>query len=369
MLDLSEKAHSPIGASSMHRWAECPGSIRLSKGIEKTSSVYAEEGTKAHAVAEYYLKNQSWPLQVDDEMKEAVQVYLNTIDGDRIVYEGEGEIEHVFDLSSVYPGLFGTADFTLWQPEVKLLRVYDYKHGAGIAVEPGNNPQLMYYGLGALLSLGYTAKEVELVIVQPRCYHPDGPVRRWRIPSVDLVDFAADLADYAKATEDPNAPLKAGDHCRFCPAAAICPEIKNKAQNKAKVEFAPALSYDPKTLAETLDWLPIFEAWIKNVREFAYGEAMHGRKVPGHKLVEKVARRKWADEALVYGALKTILPRDQVFEESLRSPAQIEKLLPKDQKGVLEPLVIKESSGLTLVPDSDKRIEVNNDAKSEFTSV
>ena len=32
----------------MYRWATCPGSVRLSKGIPNRSSKYAQEGTDAH---------------------------------------------------------------------------------------------------------------------------------------------------------------------------------------------------------------------------------------------------------------------------------------------------------------------------------
>jgi len=41
--------HSPIGASSMHRWSVCPGSVRLSSNVPSVSSSYADEGTEAHA--------------------------------------------------------------------------------------------------------------------------------------------------------------------------------------------------------------------------------------------------------------------------------------------------------------------------------
>jgi hypothetical protein len=75
-------AHSKIGASSMHRWASCPGSVRLSKDMPNTSSKYAEEGTMAHELAEKLLTNQEVDLsQYEDEMVEAVKVYVDAIKG------------------------------------------------------------------------------------------------------------------------------------------------------------------------------------------------------------------------------------------------------------------------------------------------
>lgn len=355
----------------MSRWSQCPGSVRLSQGIESRSSSYAEEGTRAHAVAEQVLKGNGYPPDTDPEMQEAVQVYIDTVDGD---WNGNCllEVECRFNLDNIHKGLFGTSDAVIYDKKEKLLRVYDYKHGQGIAVEVPNNPQLLYYGLGALLSLGYPCKEVELVIVQPRCPHPDGPVRRWRIPAVELVDFAADLVQYAKATEAPDAPLKPGDWCRFCPAAASCPALKQLAQEQARQEFRPELSYDPVKLAEALHHLPILEAYIKATREFAYGEAEHGRTPPGWKLVAKRATRKWIDEENVVSVLKAkieLATDDDLFDRKLKSPAMIEKIVGKAKAGWLSGLVVAESSGYTLAPDSDKRDPVKKSAKEEFDAL
>lgn len=366
------KKHSPIGASSMHRWSMCPGSIRLGKTVEKRGSKYAEEGTAAHAVAEQWLRTGGCPNDVDEDTREAVRVYVDALFADSSVPGMNCDVEVSFDLSDIYPGAYGTADAVAWNEFEGLLRVYDYKHGAGVPVEVENNPQLMYYALGALLQSKRGAQDVEMVVVQPRCPHPDGPVRRWRIPAVDLVEFAAELVQYAKATEAPDAPLVPGDWCRFCPASGVCPAVHAKAQEIAKRQFSQAFSYDPAVLADTLHWLPIVETWAKQVREFAYGEAEHGRCPPGFKLVAKRATRKWSgsdDEVVKFLTTRFSLGDDDIYEQSIRSPAQIEKLLTKDARPELANITIKESSGCALAPDSDKREPVRRDAKSEFEKV
>lgn len=307
-------------------------------------------------------------VDVPEDMIEPLGVYVDFVRS----LEGERRIEHRFNLDNIYKGAFGTADAVIYNPKTKVLHVSDLKFGAGVPVEVANNPQLMFYGLGALLSTGYPAETVELVIVQPRCPHPDGPVRRWSIDAVDLVDFAADLVKYAKATEAPDAPLTPGDWCRWCPAAGICPSIKAKAQALAKVEFSPALSYDPKALAETLHWLPILEGWAKDTREFAYGEAEHGRTPPGWKLVEKRATRKWqGDDETVASTLKKrfLVDDDDIFEKKLLTPAKIEALIGKSNAKKMDDIVVKESSGYTLAPEADKRPAVRKDAKAEFEVV
>lgn len=365
-------AHSQIGASSMYRWSACPGSVRLSKGIESKSSKYAEEGTEAHEIAANCLLKQNM-VEIEPEMQEAIEVY----------------IEFVRSLSAnCKPGE---------------MHVVDLKYGAGILVEVVDegeiNPQLQYYGLGAYLTVPVADKprllvehkfdlssihpgcfgtadavvvgagpatKVHLHIVQPRCNHPDGPIRSHTIDAIDLLDFSVDLKDYAKATEDPNAKLVAGDHCRFCPASGVCPELARRVTAVAKLEFGPALSYDPQQLKLALDSRDIVKAWLKAVDEFAYAEAEAGRCPPGYKLVAKRATRKWRSEGEVIEALqaKGVKP-DVMFEpRSLKSPAQLEKVI--DKKVVAE-FTVSESSGHTLAPESDKRPAVKPSAKEEFS--
>lgn len=345
--------HSALGASSMYRWSACPGSVRLSAGVELASSSYAEEGTAAHAIAADCLEKGT------DSDDEAVQTYLDEVRS-RIEPGDTLQIEVRFDLSSVYPGCFGTGDAIVWKPKSKLLIVFDYKHGAGIPVSANANPQLRYYGLGALLQSGYPADRVRLVIVQPRCDHGDGPVRFEEIDALDLLDFAADLKRFAQATESKDAPLVPGEHCRFCPAGKVqkCPAVKSKAQALAKMVFAPATSYDPADLARALDGREAMKAWLKNLDEFAYSEAEAGRPAPGYKLVAKMGRRKWREGA--QGELAVLAPPGDEGEgdwyepRQLKSPAQLEKIKSAG-KDLVKQFAIMESSGHVLVPEDDKR--------------
>jgi hypothetical protein len=374
--------HSEIGASSMHRWAACPGSVRLSRGIPRVSSRYADEGTGAHDLAstiiECELAGQEWFSDgADPEMLEHVRVYVDAV---KALARGGNKalIEHSFDLSEVHPGLFGTCDAVVFDKKAGRLHVVDFKYGAGIPVEVKDNEQLKYYGLGALYSTSFGCTEIELTIVQPRCAHPDGPIRSHRFDAFEIMEFAADLKEAALRTEDPFAPLVAGEHCRFCPAAGVCPEVKNKAVTLAKAEFSkvPTVgeAYDAKELSKTLEWLPVLETWIESVRQFAYAEAMAGRPLPGWKLVEKMARRKWRNEEEVVKHLEAkftpVVLRSCFEQPALKSPTQLEKIIHQKHWSEIEAFVVKNSSGLTLVPESDKRPAVKTlDAKEEFESL
>ncbi len=362
--------HSKRGASSYYRWKACPGSIRQTAGLESPESEYAKEGTRHHEIAANILlmKANGPSHQTDPDSMAAVMTYVDYILNLQKTATWV-KIEHRFDLTLYFEDLYGTADAVLYFEKEKKLVVVDYKHGQGIPVEAENNSQLLYYALGAIHDLKVKVDTVDIVVVQPRCYHVDGPIRSWTTDIISIMDFVADLITDAKKTEEPNAPLVPGDHCRFCAAQAVnCPAVKEKSLALAKQVFSPTLTYDPKKLAETLNMLPAMESFIKSVREFAYREAQSGRVPPGFKLVPKRAHRKWREEYKSdYLARELALKQPDVVDVSLKSPAQIEKLLVKEHKGLLEKFIIQESTGLTLAPVSDEREQVSTKAENVFT--
>lgn len=367
----TETIHSSIGASSMYRWENCPGSVRLSKGVKSVASEWALEGTRAHEVAAAILTQDKFdPADLPDDMLDAVRVYTDLINNELFIPGHIHKIEHHFSLEVLHPGLFGTADAVGWIEEEDLLKVYDYKHGAGLLVDVEGNSQLLYYALGAAYNFPYKPENIELVIVQPRCDHPQGVVRRWRISFLQLAEFAIRLKEAALRTEDPNAPLVTGDHCRFCPAAGFCPERKKDALEVAKSQFMnlEVDQYDRDELGRILAKLDVLEEWAKSVRSFAYREAARGIKIPGHKLVAQRSNRRWAHDeaAVVPPLLKAGLGKNDLYTIKLKSVAQIEKLMGAKQFKKLENLVEKVSGGEVLVPESDSRPEVVKIAGSEF---
>ena len=44
--------HALLSASSSHRWLNCPPSVKLAENFPSKTSVYAEAGRVAHAIAE-----------------------------------------------------------------------------------------------------------------------------------------------------------------------------------------------------------------------------------------------------------------------------------------------------------------------------
>ena len=364
--------HSPIGASSMYRWKNCPGSVNLCKGIRSISSSYAEEGTRAHELAAKIL-NGADPNQVSDnaEMLQSVIFYTDAVFQEKrnLDYSYNGNlflVEHGFKLTQIHEQAFGTADCVIYDVKRKKLTVFDYKHGAGISVEVEENDQLLYYALGAMLSLNLSPKTVEIKIVQPRCPHPDGVIRSYQFEGVRILDFYSDLELAVARTQKPNAQLRAGTWCRFCPGAGVCPEIRSNAQLTAKKVFQENTLYDPQDLSDTLEKLPQMEAFISAVREFAYTEAMRGRLPPGWKLVQKRPTRKWIDENAAYTAVVSTVGEKALEPQSLLSPAKLEKVIGQKEMLAFKNLIENKSSGFKLAKVDEPGEPIMLDAKSVF---
>ncbi len=347
--------HSNLGASSSHRWMNCPGSVRLYDQLpERHATEYAATGTVAHALCEESLlsgrdpsvalgqirQQDGFNILVTDDMVQAVSVYVDYIRHDLEKYGGQLSVEQYFDLSWVHPGMFGRNDACI-VPELlfgKLL-VYDYKNGRKL-VAADANPQLMYYSLGALGQHNHLFVEyVDMTIIQPNGIGKN-PIDVWGIATKPLYEWAMDvLRPAAKATEAPDAPCIMGEWCTFCEAAAICP---------AKQDAALAL-LDPPRKHDQLAVLPVvsaippeklgiltafftseeFQAWVKALAAEEQAALARGVIIPGRKLVESVAQgnRKWKDEEAVTRAFAEF--GEDVFNIKLKSPAQLTSVLTK----------------------------------------
>lgn len=245
----TKPAHSPIGASSMYRWATCPGSVKMSEGKPDVAGKAALEGTAAHEIVGLALERgfseNKDAYKILSEQIEHLKVYTDYVQS--LKGPDECHIEHSFDMSDIYPGLYGTADCVKYERDKRTLHVIDYKNGVALPVEVEGNLQLQYYALGALTTLNYPCEFVTMTIVQPRCYHPAGPVRSWTVQSLHFLDFEAQLIAAAKDTQKRKTKLVAGEHCVFCPAKLDCPEKQSGAVGEAKKQFNhykdPALEF------------------------------------------------------------------------------------------------------------------------------
>lgn len=404
MVNPAPTGHSRFGASKAERWLACPGSVGAEAPLPDSTSEYAAEGTALHAVSAFCLENKQdaaeWidrsfsyddhgeakTIEIDEEQAEAVQVYLDAIRADQAKHGGRLLIEARFHLEWLHPEFFGTSDAPLLGDDA-VLRVFDAKFGRGKVVEVNDNPQLAYYALGAIEALkGETIKKIELVIVQPRAPHRDGPVRRSPLlDHSDLVELADRLVTAAAEADGPNPTFKAGDHCKFCKAAGACKTLREFSFDAAQLDFdddkgvipgfsgektVNPLSMSEQQLAHALDAADVIEAWVKSVRYHAYTMMNGGRlEIPGWKIVTRKTNRKWLDETKAASELSLVFGLDEssIYKQKILSPAQIEKhLKTKDEKKALAELYAKPEGGTWIARVGDVREAKQPSAQTDF---
>jgi hypothetical protein len=166
-----------------------------------------------------------------------------------------------------------------------------------------------------------------------------------------------------KDIENGSTTLVAGAHCKYCPAKGRCPELRKEAIKRAKIAFnqdgtQKPEAYDAETLAEIAREAAVIQAHLDGVMQQIRRELEKGRKVPGFKLVEKRAMSKWSD----WDGFLDASPVDKfafyndLFTVKPKTPNQVQAFLKKQKINFdLSPYFTRESSGLTLAPDTDPR--------------
>ena len=378
MSNHSARDHAPWSASATARNWACPGSFALAQTVaQPPESEAAAWGTACHQVAEKCLnagfdavqlvgrheKTKDRFVEVTDEMAECAQEYVDYVRRLATVADSV-KIEQKFSLAKIKPPMEagGTADAVVYTKELRLLEVVDLKGGRGVVVDAKGNPQLRTYALGAVLANpGLDVERVQVTIVQPRAPHKEGRIRSEVFHIADLMEWANDLLEAMQRAVAPDAPFEAGDHCRFCPAAAVCPALREKSLAEARMVFAPIDepmakpnspdSYMPEEIARILDHADMIENWLNAVRAYAHAQAESGVVIPGYQLADKRATAKWKVEPeKVIGQLELMsnLPLDEIAPRKLRTPKQLEKALGA-QKNLIDGLWAAESSGTNLV--------------------
>ena len=351
-----------VGGSTAKRVIACPGSVALvDKMPPKPSSSYADTGTLLHDTIADVLDGKGSPESYLGRKYEGVVLTQDLLDSKLLVAlaaldeidpnkELDYAVESRVGFGDLLPDVFGSTDL-LGRIGDRAI-VLDWKFGDGVAVEVEENPQLLFYAAAAMRTPETAwafkgATEIEMVIVQPPS------VKRW-VTTVDRVKaFEDQLVRAVKAALKPDAPLAAGDHCKWCAAKPICPLTTGAIDRitKAKIEALPV-----DQIAHYLDQIPLVESFIKDLQQLAHGLIEEGQKVPGWKLVNKRATRQWtdADKAAAFLMQSGVEP----YEEKIITPAAAEKLLKKAKQNLPDDLVVAVSSGSTLAPESDPRPEV-----------
>lgn len=382
--------HARLSASGAKRWMSCPPSVRLEESIPDKGSPYAEEGTFAHSLAELYLrynngeltkrsltaklntmKKNSW---YNEEMNGYIQNYVG------LVWEQLNEarahckdafalFEQRLDFSRYVPDAFGTGDVVIIADDT--LQVIDLKYGKGVPISAVENPQLRLYGIGAYLehSLLYDIQRVKMTIIQPRL----DSISTEEMPIGELLQWAeTEVAPKAALAIEGKGEFKVGDHCKFCKAFATCRAQKDHQLELAKYSFVEGDLLDDDEIGDVLARVDDLVKWAEAIKEYAFDMALNEHvKFDGWKLVEGRSNRKYSDPEKIGEILQTKGYSEEIIykPKELKGITDMTKILGKKTfEELLNDYIVKPPGKPVLVPESDKRPELNtmDKIKEEF---
>ena len=376
--------HALLGPSSAHRWMVCTPSARLEEGLVDKGSEYAQEGTLAHRLGELLLR-QRWEgadvaadlatVEADPlysaAMREHMEGYAAFIE-ERVAEartrcnDPRVFIEQTVCFDDYVPEGFGTADCIILADG--LMDVIDLKYGAGVPVSAEGNPQMRIYGLGCYtaLSWAFQIDAIRMTIYQPRL----DSVSTDTMTKEDLLAWAdTELKPKAALAWEGKGEFNPGEHqCKWCKIAATCRARAELQLQLAAYDFAQPPTLTPEEVADVLTRLPDLLAWADQVKAYAMDAAINkGLRFPGFKVVEGRSNRKYTNEHAIFLRLKKAgyASAELYKPKELLGITAMEKLVGKKRlEELVGGLIEKPAGAPTLVPESDKRPELNTAAQA-----
>jgi len=349
-------------ATSLPRLIQCGGSRSMPgftpPGMETSDDVL--EGNAAHWLANEYLSgrepdlfvwaNRKAPngVYITEEIIDCVEFYTGTVNGFGDIWK---YTEHAMEWQ---PGPFTVGcradyigDNVSENPQTRIIRVVDYKHGWRI-VEPDMNFTLIAhaiaYGSNRVIP---PAATVEFWIVQPRPFSPYGKARKWSVP----YSYLLQLRDYVIAQLSSNSEtLASGPHCYKCPSRSFCPALRKSAM--AALDYVEAklpdqmsndeLSFMSDALDVAADRLKQYQAAIN---ERIADAIKNGQPVRNYIAQTVSGSREWLP-GIDAETLRLLAPGKSVSTEKLITPAQAKKFMPET---IVDSMSTRKPGGMKIV--------------------
>ena len=372
--------------SSAGKWVNCPGSVRAEQGLPDGDTTNMDTGTVAHWIAAKILKGEELPaldselevdngevvpvlfdsdlpmIRFDQEMLDNVSKYANYFqfghyDMARLIVERRLEIDE---------GFGGTPDLIYINDDDdgNTLEVHDLKYGYNL-VQAELNRQLMVYAYAADLECiaenGREFTHFKLVIHQPRL----GRVDEVTYSRDEIQEFWGEALNRVADINDGVETRNAGEWCtkHYCKARATCAVFQDYA-----LEDLPEIKEELNNadIGRKLSKIAAIRDWCDRIEQEAYSLVVEkGQRINGFKVVAgKRGGRAWISESDAEKMLKSMrLKNDVMYSQKLISPTQAERLYKSEILGErqwdrLNELITQAEGKPTLVPDADKRHEI-----------
>lgn len=335
-----------IRPSAASRTVACPGSVRASESAPSWIDDYSdatarEEGTACHEFAATRLQTKVLPaigqiasngVPCDSGMLDAIHLYETTLHAFGCT---EVWVEKPLVISAI-ENCGGTPDFFGWQKLSDgsiLIDVADLKYGFR-TVASWINYQLIAYAAGVCEFLGVDIARAKfrLTIVQPRKWHPQGPVRSVLVSGVEVLQHLQVLVQTVALSNSTMPPLIPGTQCNYCPGR-ICCSANSEAVHSVGFDTANDISFDAaeRELKVLLQHREMLEARITGLSAQVEHAIRAGQRSTQFEMQSTSGKLEWREETEDQArAIAKCMRVDITKKPELITPTQAKRLVGND---------------------------------------
>jgi len=330
-------------ASRAHVWAFCEPSedlTRAAKNPFRRQSAEQAEGVAIHAAihaafddAVKLSDDNRTTLEASDDAADVVDFCVKVIHHLTHAQQNLPDLyfEQVADYRNDNLEIAARPDLVLYDRTAKKLTVVDYKTGF-VPVEAEGNEQLKIYAHAFAAKHNLTPASIEGVIIQPRLLQIE------YAPIHYDPDFFENLHTELKKREG---RFIVGAHCKNCAALTTCKLFRETAVKYYEPHLRDGLTSRPEEWQKLIAIARPAKKFFEEILDEAKNYLEMGGALKGVGLTKSAGKRAWFREITPDEIAEKIgVPVDKLIDPpKIKSPAQAEKLLKKEQKAVLRSLV------------------------------
>ena len=338
------KNQKQYAASRAHVWAFCEPSedlTRASKNPFRRQTPEQAEGVAIHALIHSAFAPDAVELTADH--KRAIE---NSDDAQAVVDFCVQVIHHLAHSQTGAPDLYfeqvadyvdarlviaARPDLVMYDRITKKLTVIDYKTGF-VPVEAEGNEQLKIYAHAFCAKHNLTPASIEGVIISPR------------LSTVEYAEihFDPDFFDnlYAELKKREGRFI-VGAYCKNCAALTTCKLFRETAVRYYEPHLRDGLTSRPEEWQKLIAIARPAKKFFEEILDEAKNYLEMGGRLDGVGLTISAGKRAWFRELTPEQIAEKIgVPAAKLIDPpKIKSPAQAEKLLKKEQKDALRAIV------------------------------
>lgn len=303
-------------------------------------------------------------IVITQELFEAAREYYNDVWGycnSHSIPRSEIQVERVIALDRFEYDWMAVPDAWLYNWEANHLIIWDMKAGHSL-VEVYEHWPMILYAAGIVCQLPREPDVIEMRIVQPRGYHPDGTVRKWCITMDELNSYIAEIERTLPLVLGDSPICTPGPQCKNCTARAHCDALQRTGYDN--IDYVMQLqthTLSGHSLGVELKLLQRAQEMIKmrlsGLEEQALHEIKQGQHVPFYNAKPTYGRKRWKKEIPV----DQVIMMGDIMGKDLRKPVELDTPAQCIRKGI-DPAVVEQyaetpSTGVKLEAVTERGIK------------